>query len=130
MSLAVFAPAASCLLPERIGQSQAEVLLLSGQSVDAEKARQLRLVDQVSDDPSETALTWIDKSIGNKSASSLRIAITAARHDYIARISTKLAAVEKLYIDELMQTNDAIEGLNAFLEKRKPIWENTSKGAS
>jgi cyclohexa-1,5-dienecarbonyl-CoA hydratase len=128
MSLAVFAPAASCLLPERIGQSQAEMLLLSGQSVDAEKARQLRLVDRISDDPSETALTWIDKSIINKSASSLRIAITAARHDYIARIGTKLAAVEKLYLDELMQTNDAIEGLNAFLEKRKPVWENTSKG--
>jgi len=60
----------------------------------------------------------------------LRIAITAARHDYIARIRTKLAAVEKLYLDELMQTNDAIEGLNAFLEKRKPVWENTSKGVS
>ncbi len=130
MSLAVFAPAASCLLPERIGQSQAEMLLLSGQSVDAEKARQLRLVDRISDDPSETALTWIDKRIINKSASSLRIAITAARHDYIARIRTKLAAVEKLYLDELMQTNDAIEGLNAFLEKRKPVWENTSKGVS
>jgi len=130
MSLAVFAPAASCLLPERIGQSQAEMLLLSGQSVDAERAREMRLVDQVSDDPTETALTWIDKRISNKSASSLRIAITAARHDYTTRIRTKLAAVEKIYLDELMQTNDAIEGLNAFLEKRKPVWENNFEGVS
>ncbi len=129
ISLAVFAPAASCLLPERIGQSQAEMLLLSGQSVDAEKARQIGLVDQVSDKPTEAALAWIDVNIIGKSASSLRIAITAARHDYVARVKEKLQAVEALYLDELMKTSDAVEGLNAFLEKRKPVWENTVKGA-
>ncbi|MEE8345333.1 MAG: cyclohexa-1,5-dienecarbonyl-CoA hydratase [Woeseiaceae bacterium] len=129
ISLAVFAPAASCLLPERIGQSQAEMLLLSGQSVAAEKARQIGLVDQVSDKPTEAALAWIDVNIIGKSASSLRIAITAARHDYVARVKEKLQAVEALYLDELMKTSDAVEGLNAFLEKRKPVWENTVKGA-
>ncbi len=129
ISLAVFAPAASCLLPERIGQSQAEMLLLSGQSVDAEKARQTGLVDDVSDEPTEAALAWIDANIIGKSASSLRIAVTAARHDYIARVREKLQAVEALYLDELMKTSDAVEGLNAFLEKRKPVWENTVKGA-
>ena len=129
ISLAVFAPAASCLLPERIGQSQAEMLLLSGESVDAEKASQTGLVDQVSDKPTEAALAWIDANIIGKSASSLRIAVTAARHDYIARIREKLQAVEAMYLDELMKTNDAIEGLKAFLEKRKPVWENTVTGA-
>ena len=129
ISLAVFAPAASCLLPERIGQSQAEMLLLSGQSVDAEKARQTGLVDQVSDEPAQAALAWIDANIIGKSASSLRIAVTAARHDYIARVRKKLQAVEAMYLDELMKTNDAVEGLNAFLEKRKPVWENTITGA-
>ncbi len=129
ISLAVFAPAASCLLPERIGQSQAEMLLLSGQSVDADKARQIGLVDEVSDEPAQAALVWIDANIIGKSASSLRIAVTAARHDYIARVKEKLQAVEAMYLDELMQTNDAVEGLNAFLEKRKPVWENTETGA-
>lgn len=129
ISLAVFAPAASCLLPERIGQSQAEMLLLSGQSVDADKARQIGLVDEVSDEPAQAALAWIDANIIGKSASSLRIAVTAARHDYIARVKEKLQAVEAMYLDELMQTNDAVEGLNAFLEKRKPVWDNTVPGA-
>ena len=129
ISLAVFAPAASCLLPERIGQSQAEMMLLSGQSVDAEMARQTGLVDEISDEPTEAALAWIDANIIGKSASSLRIAISAARHDYIARIREKLQAVEAMYLDELMKTNDAVEGLNAFLEKRKPVWENIVKGA-
>ena len=129
ISLAVFAPAASCLLPERIGQSQAEMLLLTGQSVDAEKARKTGLVDEVSDEPAQAALAWIDANIIGNSASSLRIAVTAARHDYIARVRKKLQAVEAMYLDELMKTNDAVEGLNAFLEKRKPVWENTVTGA-
>ena len=129
ISLAVFAPAASCLLPERIGQSQAEMLLLSCRSVDAEKASQIGLVDQIGDEPVQRALAWIDANIIDKSASSLRIAVTAARHDYIARVMEKLQAVEAMYLDELMKTNDAVEGLNAFLEKRKPVWENTVTGA-
>lgn len=129
ISLAVFAPAASCLLPERIGQSQAEMLLLSGRSMDAQAARKIGLVDDVSDKPAEAALAWIDANVIGKSASSLRIAVTAARHDYVARIKAKLKTVEALYLDELMQTDDAVEGLNAFIEKRKPVWNNQLTGA-
>ncbi len=128
ISLAVFAPAASCLLPERIGQSQAEMLLLSGQSIDASRARQIGLVDEVSNEPTAAALAWIDANIIGKSASSLRIAVTAARHDYTARIKAKLETVEAVYLDELMQSYDAVEGLNAFLEKRKPVWKNDLPG--
>lgn len=129
ISLAVFAPAASCLLPERIGQAQAEMLLLSGQSVDAGRAKEIGLVDEVSDTPVDAALAWIDKNIIGKSASSLRHAVTAARFDYIERVRKKLETVEKLYVDELMKTRDSVEGLNAFLEKRKPVWENNTEGA-
>ena len=129
ISLAVIAPAASCLLPERIGQSQAEMLLFSGKSIEAQRARNIGLVDEVSEAPTEAALAWIDKNIIGKSASSLRIAVTAARHDYVGRIREKLATVEKMYVDELMKTKDPVEGLNAFLEKRKPVWEDESKEA-
>jgi len=129
ISLAVIAPAASCLLPERIGQAQAEMLLLSGQSIDATRAREIGLVDEVSDKPVNAALAWIDRNIIGKSASSLRYAVTAARSDYIERIRAKLEAVENLYLNELMKTRDSVEGLNAFLEKRKPVWENDEEGA-
>jgi len=130
ISLAVFAPAASCLLPERVGQSQAEMLLLSGQSIDAEKARHIGLVDEISAEPSAAALAWIEKNLLGKSSSSLRLATTAARHDYVSRIREKLATVEALYLDELMRTDDALEGLNAFLEKRRPVWSNDESGTS
>ncbi len=128
ISLAVIAPAASCLLPERIGQAQAEMLLLSGKSFDADRAKQIGLVDEVSDTPTEAALAWIDRNLIGKSASSLRIALAAARLDYVERIKAKLAAVEKMYMDVLMQTRDPVEGLTAFLEKRDPVWENATKG--
>ena len=129
ISLAVIAPAASCLLPERISQPQAEMLLLSGKSIDAERAKQIGLVDEVSDAPAEAALAWIDENIIGKSASSLRIALKAARRDYIERIRSELKIIERMYLDSLMQTKDPVEGLNAFLEKREPVWENTTKGA-
>ena len=129
ISLAVIAPAASCLLPERIGQAQAEMLLLSGKSIDAERAKKIGLVDEVSESPTDAALAWIDENIIGKSASSLRIALAAARHDYVERVRIKLDTVEKMYIDILMQTKDPVEGLTAFLEKRNPAWENTTGGA-
>jgi cyclohexa-1,5-dienecarbonyl-CoA hydratase len=129
ISLAVFAPAASCLLPERIGQAQAESLLLSGQSIDAGRASQIGLIDAVSEEPAEAALAWIDENIIDKSATSLRIAITAARHDYVERMRIKLDTVERMYVEELMTTKDPVEGLNAFLEKRRPVWENNPQGA-
>jgi cyclohexa-1,5-dienecarbonyl-CoA hydratase len=35
-----------------------------------------------------------------------------------------LAAVEELYLGPLMDTEDAREGLAAFMEKRSPVWKN------
>ncbi len=51
MQLGVFAPAASCLLPPRIGQVAAEDLLYSGRSIGADEARSLGLVHTVAEDP-------------------------------------------------------------------------------
>jgi cyclohexa-1,5-dienecarbonyl-CoA hydratase len=42
----------------------------------------------------------------------------------VARIKAKLASVEALYLDSLMASHDAVEGLNAFLEKRPAKWED------
>ena len=75
-------------------------------------------------DPERAALSYFDEHLKPKSASSLRYAVKAARWDYVRRVSAKIAAVERLYLDELMKTHDAVEGLEAFLEKRKPQWQN------
>ncbi|MFQ5623134.1 MAG: cyclohexa-1,5-dienecarbonyl-CoA hydratase [Paracoccaceae bacterium] len=124
MQLGVFAPAASCLLPERIGQSRADDLLCSGRSVSGEEALAMGLVDAVAQDPLAAALEYFDKNLAGKSTSSLRLAVRAARIGYTGRVIAKLEEVERLYLDELMATKDAVEGLEAFLAKRPAKWEN------
>ncbi len=70
------------------------------------------------------ALAWFDAHLAGKSAASLGFAVQAARHGMIERVRAKLAAVEGLYLQKLMSTRDAEEGLRAFLEKRPAKWED------
>jgi cyclohexa-1,5-dienecarbonyl-CoA hydratase len=124
IKLAVFAPAASCLLPERIGQARADDLLFSGRSIGAEEAHRLGLVHAVAEDPMVAALAYFEEHLAPVSASSLRFAVQASRADAVQRIKAKLAVVEKLYLQELMSTHDAVEGLTAFIAKRPAIWQD------
>ena len=124
MKLGVFAPAASCLLPFRVNQSAAEDLLFSGRSVTASEARAIGLVHGVSDDPEHAALDYFDQHLAPKSAVALGFAVRAAREGMLPEVKRRIAAVEKLYLEGLMTTRDANEGLNAFLAKRQPVWEH------
>ncbi|HXP30139.1 MAG TPA: cyclohexa-1,5-dienecarbonyl-CoA hydratase [Stellaceae bacterium] len=124
IKLGVMAPAASCLLPERIGRAQADELLLSGRSLGAAEARDIGLVTAIAEDPAGAALAWFKQHLAGKSAAALRHAVRAARLDLVERVRAKLVRVEALYLDDLMATRDAVEGLEAFLAKRPPRWEH------
>lgn len=124
INVGVFAPAASCLLPSRIGRAAAEDLLTSGRSLSAEEAKAVGLVDAVAADPEAAALAYFEEHLAGKSAVVLRLAVRAARAGLIEEIGEELRKVEQLYLGELMATRDAKEGLNAFLEKRAARWEN------
>jgi len=124
IKLAVFAPAASCLLPERIGQANAEDLLFSGRSITAQEALRMSLVQEVDENPEQAALRWFEEHLTRLSTSSLRFAVQASRLQSVELIKKKLVQVERLYIDELMSSHDALEGLTAFVEKRPANWEN------
>lgn len=124
IQLGVFAPAASCLLPPRIGQAAAEDLLFSGRSIGAEDALRLGLVTSVTPDPEAAALAYFDQHLAGKSASSLACAVAAARGGYLPEVRRRINEVERLYLDRLMQTRDANEGLAAFIAKRPPKWEH------
>ena len=120
--LAVFAPAASCLLPFRVNQTDAEDLLLTGRSWGAEQARATGLVAEVAADPEAAALAYFDNQLAGRSAAALGFAVRAARVAMVSEVRRRIAEVERLYLDGLMQTKDANEGLAAFLEKRAPAW--------
>ena len=122
--LGVFAPAASCLLPERMPQVAAEDLLYSGRNISGEEAFRLGLANAVADEPEAAALAWFDAGPAKHSASSLRFAVKAARLGMNERVRAKITAVEDLYLNGLMATHDAVEGLNAFVEKRAALWED------
>lgn len=124
MKLGVFAPAASVLLPYRVNQPAAEDLLFSGRSIGAAEAQSIGLVFTVFDDPEIAALTYFTEHLADKSASSMACAMLAARGAMLRDVRHRLAEVERLYLDRLMQTRDANEGLVAFLAKRKPQWEH------
>jgi cyclohexa-1,5-dienecarbonyl-CoA hydratase len=121
----VFAPIASIVLPERIGRAHGEDLCLTGRIVAAAEAQAMGLVDEITaGDPGDAAIAWAQAHFAARSAASLRFATRAVRADLTARIRAELPVLEALYVDELMATADANEGLRAFLEKRPPVWKH------
>ena len=124
IKLGVFAPAASVLLPLRVGQARAEDLLLSGRSIDGSTAVAWGLANGVGEDPASLAMKYFEENLADKSAAAIAHAVRAAREPFADLARARLEDVEALYLEKLMITRDANEGLTAFLEKRQPKWEH------
>jgi cyclohexa-1,5-dienecarbonyl-CoA hydratase len=125
--LGVFAPPASALLPLRLGYARAEELLITGENISATRAHELGIVNKLfatTDAMREGLDAWITEQILPKSASSLRMAVRAERLRMVDVLETMLPRLERLYVDELMATHDANEGIESFLEKREPVWRD------
>jgi cyclohexa-1,5-dienecarbonyl-CoA hydratase len=125
IKLGVFAPAASVLLPYRVNQTVAEDLLLSGRSITGTEALGCGLLHALADDPEAAALAWFEQHLQDKSAAALACALAASRGAMRREVRTRLAEVEQLYLERLMRTQDANEGLAAFVAKRQPRWTHT-----
>lgn len=121
--LGVTAPAACALLPRRTAPGTAAVLLFTGDPLDAEAARATGLVHAVVDDAEvgNEALRLAGR-IARHSRPALRFTKRSLRAHAMAREAEALRDAEAVYLNELMRTADALEGLNAFLEKRRPAW--------
>jgi cyclohexa-1,5-dienecarbonyl-CoA hydratase len=120
IKLAVFAPAASALLPVRVGQAVASRLLLTGAAMSAEEAARCGLVARIADDLDVALDAWLASDFLPRSPSSLRYACQAARLNLRHALDEDLPRLESLYLGDLMATPDAVEGIRAFLEKRAP----------
>jgi cyclohexa-1,5-dienecarbonyl-CoA hydratase len=124
IKLAVFPPVAALILPQILGQLRADDLILTGRAIDAVTAQAWGLVHTVVEDGEEALLTFVEKRILPKSAEALRYANRASRFDWGASLVEALDRMERFYVDELMETEDANEGIASFLEKRTPVWKN------
>jgi cyclohexa-1,5-dienecarbonyl-CoA hydratase len=123
--LGVFPPAACAMLPDNCPQGMAAELIFTGDPVDARDAQRAGIVRHVvPDERVEEEALDLAKRIARHSGAVLRHTKHALRHESMDRTDGALQHAGHIYVAELMETKDAIEGLQAFLEKRKPVWSN------
>lgn len=125
IKLGVFPPVASILLPTVIGDKRARELILTGELLDAKEAALLRLANHVvPPDALEAKTTEILAKLRDVSASSLEYTKRSIDLGRGRSLEDALKESEDLYLNELMKTADANEGIKAFMEKRKAVWRN------
>jgi cyclohexa-1,5-dienecarbonyl-CoA hydratase len=125
IQVGVFPPIAAWLMPRIMGRKPAMDLILSGRIVSAEDALRMGLINTVvPQDALEASTAEFLKPYLTLSAEVLRVTKKAVMEGLRDPLDPSLKTIEDIYLDELMRTHDANEGLKAFLEKRKPEWRN------
>lgn len=125
IQVGVFPPIAAQLMPRIIGRKAAMELILSGKIISANEALSMGLINKVvAKDELESATTDFVKPYLKLSAEVLRKTKKAIMAGLLDDLEPSLQVIEEIYLEELMKTADAQEGLNAFMEKRKPVWKN------
>lgn len=126
IKVGVFPPVAAAIFPKILGEKKALELLLTGDMVRGAEAKELGLVNQVFpvEGFEEMADGWIREKLASNSAVVLKLTKKAFMEGATKNYRDAIKEIEAIYLDELMSTHDAIEGLSAFLEKRKPVWKD------
>jgi cyclohexa-1,5-dienecarbonyl-CoA hydratase len=125
IKLGVFPPVAAVLLPRIIGDKRARELILTGELIDAAEALRLGLISRVVPSAElEQKTRDVLVKLRELSAPALEASKRAMNLARGRTFENALSAVEDLYLNELMKTEDAREGIQAFMEKRKPEWKS------
>lgn len=120
-----FPPIAAVVLPHLIGRNRALELILTGEVIRAEEAVRIGLINRAF--PIESFDEQVDEFIAkltSLSAPVLKLSKRAVDRGLYLNVDEAISIAEEIYLGDLMRTEDAHEGLNAFLEKRKPEWKN------
>jgi cyclohexa-1,5-dienecarbonyl-CoA hydratase len=125
IKLGVFPPVAAILLPRIIGEKRAREMILTGELMSAAEALSRGLLNYVvRPDELETKTTEILVKLRELSAPALEATRKAMDMAWGRPFEEALSSVEDLYLNELMKTEDAREGVKAFMDKRKPVWKH------
>jgi cyclohexa-1,5-dienecarbonyl-CoA hydratase len=120
----VFNPVAAVLLPHLVGRKRAYELLLGGTSLSASEAEKAGLVSRVvADDKLEGEAAALVQRFQEGSAPVYQAVRRAIAGALDLPFSDAVRHAEDVYLNQLMATEDAEEGLRAVMEKRKPVWK-------
>ena len=124
IKLACYPPVAATALAALVGQKHAADLVLTGRSITGREAANIGLANAVVPEIDlETAVQDAVRHLAQLSPATLAITKKAIYAWDAIHFDKGLARAEKTYFDDLMKTEDAREGINAFLEKRPPVWK-------
>lgn len=125
VTLGVFPPVAAALLPFRTHQPVVDRLVIGGEILDGRAAVALGVADEAcpAELVEERALERLRRHV-TLSGIAIRYATRASRTAWGEALDGRLSRLERMYLDELSQTEDGREGIAAFMEKRAPVWRD------
>lgn len=125
IKLSVFPPVALLMLPRLVGLKKASELLLTGKIIEAQEAEQIGLINKVVPlDSFDLELESFIQPFTELSLVGLKYSKKGINLGLETSFLEGLERIEKIYLEELVTSEDAHEGLKAFMEKRKPLWKN------
>jgi enoyl-CoA hydratase/carnithine racemase len=123
IELGCYPPVACTGLAALVGQKRAAELILTGRTISGDHAVAIGLATASArqEELERLVLTAVEE-LSRLSTAALTAAKKASYAWNAAHFDKGLARAEKIYLEELMQTEDAQEGIRAWLEKREPKW--------